>query len=65
MVAHWVEAVVPLVIIGTLVAGMGALPGGVQLLMTGKPKAVNADAWDRLTFARDARLTTKEASEQS
>lgn len=62
-IPQWFEAVVPLAIIATLIAGMGALPGGVHQLMLGKPKAVNPDQWDRQTASRDARVLAEAGGE--
>jgi len=53
MFPSWIEAVVPLGIIATMVAAMGGLQGGVQHLFYGKPKLVGADDWDRLVKKRD------------
>jgi len=56
MFPAWIEAVVPLGIIATMVAAMGGLQGGVHHLFYGKPKLVGADDWDRLVEKRDERL---------
>lgn len=56
MIPAWVEAVVPLGIIATMIAAMGGLQGGVHHLFYGKPKLINADEWDRLVAKRDERL---------
>lgn len=56
MIPAWVEAVIPLGIIATMVAAIGGLQGGVDKLMHGKPKLVVADDWDRLAQRRDKRI---------
>ncbi|KAL4450578.1 hypothetical protein ABPG77_000934 [Micractinium sp. CCAP 211/92] len=56
MLAPWLEACVPLVLITSFVAAMGGLQGAVQHVFYGKPKATGADDWDRLVAARDARI---------
>lgn len=56
MIPAWVEAVIPLGIIATMVAAMGGLQGGVQHLFYGKPKLIGADDFDRLVEKRDKRL---------
>ncbi len=53
MIPAWVEAVLPLGIIATMIAAMGGLQGGVQHLTYGKPKLIGADNWDRLMNKRD------------
>ena len=50
------ETIPPLAIIAGAIALMGALPGGVQLLMFGKPRPVGQDAWDRQVAVRDEHL---------
>jgi NADH dehydrogenase (ubiquinone) 1 alpha subcomplex subunit 1 len=56
MIPAWIEAIVPLAIIATMVAAMGGAQGGMHHLFFGKPKLVGADHWDRLLDARDARV---------
>lgn len=56
MIPAWVEAVIPLGIIASMVAAMGGLQVGVDKLMYGKPKLTGADAWDRMVQKRDKRL---------
>lgn len=56
MIPAWVEAVIPLGIIATMVAAMGGLQGGVHQLFYGKPKLIGADEFDRLIEKRDKRL---------
>jgi len=56
MIPSWVEAVIPLGIIATMVAAMGGFQGGVHHLFHGKPKLVGADEWDRLVEKRDKLL---------
>ena len=56
MIPAWVEAVVPLAIIATAVAGMGGLQGVVHKAFWGKPKPIGSDDWDRLLESRDAQV---------
>ncbi|PRW20775.1 NADH dehydrogenase [ubiquinone] 1 alpha subcomplex subunit 1 [Chlorella sorokiniana] len=56
MIAPWLEACVPLVLITVFVGAMGGLQGAVQHAFYGKPKATNQDEWDRLIAARDQRI---------
>lgn len=51
-----IESLPPLAIITGAVALMGGIQQGVHYLFAGKPKAVGADAWDRLMVKRDLRI---------
>ena len=50
------ESAPPFALIMVMLGGMGGIQAGVHKLFHGKPKAVGADAWDRATVARDARV---------
>jgi hypothetical protein len=62
MIPAWLEALIPLGIIATAVAGMGGLQGGVHHLFFGKPKAIGQDDWDRLIVQRDEQLKKQQGS---